>query len=112
MAKKKTTTTTTHTHTTSNTDIMKFCAYWGLIIAAVAALISFVFGLLKVCGITVSWLGRVVGLCNTVSQIALLVTVILGAYRYMRSKSAVYRAFFWVAVIFVVLGLIGLNLGI
>ena len=112
MAKKKTTTTTrTTTHTTTNNDIIKFCGYWGLIIAAIAALLSFIFGLLHICGIDISWSGRVIGLCNTISQIALLVTVILAAYRSMRGKSVVYRAFCWVAVIFVILGLIGLNLG-
>lgn len=94
----------------SNYDIMKFCAFWGLAIAAVAALLSFLFKILGVCGIEISWSGRVVGICNTISQIALLVSVILGAYRYVRGRNAVYKAFFWVAVILVILGLVGLNL--
>lgn len=89
---------------------MKFCSYWGLIIAAVAALLTFVFSLLCKCGVQIDWAGRVIGICNTVSQIALLVSVILGAFRYTRGKSTVYKAFFWVAVILVVLGLVGLNL--
>ncbi len=43
MAKKKKTTTTTST--TSNSDIIKFCAFWGLAIAALAACVSFVLGI-------------------------------------------------------------------
>ena len=108
MAKKKKTTTTTST--TSNFDIIKFCAFWGLAIAALAACVSFVLGILKVCGVQWGLLARVVGICNTVSQIALLVAVILPAYKYVRGKNSVYKAFLWVAVIFLVLGLVGINL--
>ncbi len=111
MAKKRKTTTTT-THSNSNYEIIKFCAFWGLVIAAVASLLSFVLALLAKCGVHIDWAGRVVGVCNTISQIALLVTVILGAYRYVQGKSTVYKAFFWVGVILLVLGLIGINLAI
>lgn len=104
MAKKK------NTNSTSTTDVTKFCAFWGLVIAAIAAIITFIFGLLARLGVSISWAGRVTGLCNTISQIALLVAVIIPAYKYSKSKTAVWRAFFWVAVIFIVLGLIGLNL--
>ncbi|MDE6504323.1 MAG: hypothetical protein K2L42_00440 [Clostridia bacterium] len=107
MAKKKKTTTTT---TTSNFDIIKFCAFWGLVIAAVAALLSFVLALLGKCGVHIDWAGRIIGVCNTVSQIALLVAVILPAYKYVRGKNNVYKALFWVAVILIVLGLVGINL--
>lgn len=48
MSRKRKTTTTS---TTSNYDIVKFCSYWGLIIAAVAALLTFVFSLLCKCGV-------------------------------------------------------------
>lgn len=109
MAKKKKTTTTT-THTTSDHDVIKFCAYWGLVIAAVAALITFILSICAVCGVSAGWLVRVKGVCSTVSQVALLVAVILPAYKYMRGKKTVYRAFFWVAVIFLVLGLVGINI--
>lgn len=109
MARKKKTTTTT-TRTTSDGDVIKFCAYWGLVIAAIAALLSFTFSICVKCGLGWSWLGRIIGICSTVSQIALLVAVILPAYKYMRGKKTVYRAFFWVAVILLVLGLVGINL--
>ena len=111
MARKKKTTTTT-TRTTSDGDVIKFCAYWGLVIAAVAALITFVLSICAVCGLEAAWLGRVKNVCSTVSQIALLVAVIIPAYKYMRGKKTVYRAFFWVAVILLVLGLVGINLAI
>ena len=108
MAKKTKKTRTERT--TSVWDIVKFCAYVAMVVAAVAAMLSFVFALLIKCGVNVSWAGRVTGICNMIAQIALIVAVIIPAYHYMRSKSAVVRAFFWVAVIFLVLGLIGINL--
>ena len=67
MANKKKTTTTT---TSSNYDIVKFCAFWGLVIAAIAAVVSFILALLGKCGVEWNLLGRVVGICNTISQIA------------------------------------------
>lgn len=48
MANKKKTTTTT---TSSNYDIVKFCAFWGLVIAAIAAVVSFILALLGKCGV-------------------------------------------------------------
>ena len=107
MSNKKKTTTTT---TTSNNDIIKFCAFWGLVIAAVVALVSFVISLLAKCGVPMDWAGRVVGVLSTISQIALLIAVIIPAYKYVRGKKTVYKAFFWVAVIMLVLGLVGINL--
>ena len=106
---KKTRKTTTN-RTTSVWDIVKFCAYVAMVIAAIAAMLAFVFGLLAKLDVHIGWAGRVTGICNTVAQVALIVAVIIPAYHYMRSKSAVVRAFFWVAVIFLVLGLVGINL--
>lgn len=107
MAKK---TRKTTTRTTTAWDVVKFCAYVAMVIAAVAAMLAFVFGLLHACGVDITWAGRVTGICNTIAQIALIIAVVIPAYHYMRSKSAFVRAFFWVAVIFLVLGLIGINL--
>ena len=100
----------TPSSTTSTWDIVKVCAYIAMVIAAVAAMLVFVFGLLNMCGVKVTWAGRVVGICQMVAQIALIVAVVIPAYHYMRPRSAVVRAFFWVAVIFLVLGLVGINL--
>ena len=108
MAKKTKRTRTERT--TSVWDIVKFCAYVAMVIAAVAAMLAFVFGLLAKVDVHIGWAGRVTGICNTIAQVALIVAVIIPAYHFMRSKSAVVRAFFWVAVIFLVLGLVGINL--
>ncbi len=105
MARKK-----KNSNTTSNFDIVKFCAFWGLALAAIAACVSFVLGILVACGITINWAGRVVGICNTISQVAFLVAIFLPAYRYVKGKSTVFKAFFWVAVILVVLGIVGIHL--
>ena len=107
MAKK-----TKKTTTTSTTDwwgVVKFCAYVTMVVAALAAMLSFVFGLVARV-VDVSWAGRVTGICSMIAQVSLLVAVIIPAYKFMRTKNAVVRAFFWVAVIFLVLGLVGLNL--
>ncbi len=106
MAKKKKTTTTT----TTNYDIVKFCAFWGLVIAAIAAILSFIFALLQKCGVVITWAGRVVGICNTVSQLALIIAAFIPAYRYSRGKSTGWKVLFWIAVVFVILGLVGINL--
>ena len=95
----------------STWDIVKFCAYVALAVAAVAAILAFIFGLLSYCGVKISWAGTVTGAFSTISQIALLVAAVIPAYYFTRGKSAVVKAFFWVAVIFIVLGLVGINLG-
>lgn len=107
MAKKK---TNKSSSTTSTTDITKFCAFWGLVIAAIVAIVSFVIAVLAKCGVPMGWASTAVGVLSTISQIALLIAVIIPAYRYSRGKSTVWRAFFWVAIIFIVLGLVGINL--
>ncbi len=108
---KKTKTTKRTTTTTSGTnDIVKICAYWGLVISAIAAILNFVFRLLCKLDINFSLLSKIAGICSTVSQIALIVGIVIPAYRYCHGKKAVYRAFFWVAIIFIILGLVGFNL--
>ena len=108
MAKKTKKTTTTRT--TDVWAIVKLCAYIAMVVAAFAAMLSFVFGLVAKVVPDVHWAGRVTGICSMIAQVALLVTVVIPAYQFMRTKNAVVRAFFWVAVIFLVLGLVGLNL--
>lgn len=108
MAKKKKTAKTGAS--ASNTDIVKFCAFWGLVIAAITALVSFVLALLGKCGIPIGWAGRAIGVCNTISQIALLVAVVIPAYRFVCGKRTIYKSLFWFAVIMLVLGLVGINL--
>lgn len=108
MARKKNTNSTQST--TSNYGLVKACAFWGLVISAIAALLSFIFALLAKFGITFSALGRVIGICNTVSQVAIAIAAIVAGYHYTRGRSTVWRAFYWVAVILFVLGLVGINL--
>lgn len=104
---------TKRTRTERSTDvwgIVKFCAYVTMVVAAFAAMLAFVFGLVAKVVKEVPWAGRVTGICSMIAQISLIITVLIPAYHFMRTKSAVVRAFFWVAVIFLALGLIGLNL--
>lgn len=98
------------TRSTSIWDVVKFCAYIAMAVAAVVSILSFVFGIIRACGVDAPYAGRLIGVCNTIAQVSLIVAVVIPAYHYMRSKSTVVQAFFWVAVIFLILGLVGFNL--
>lgn len=108
MARKK---NTNHTQrTTSDYGLVKACAFWGLVIAGIAALLSFIFAILAKFGITFSALRNVINICSTISQVAIAIAAIVAGYHYTRGRSAVWRAFYWVAVILFVLGLVGVNI--
>lgn len=107
MAKKKTTTTTT----TSNYTLVKTCAFWGLVLAGIAGLISFMLYLLGVCGVTIAWGGRVAGACSLIAQIAIYISVWLAAWDFAKNKNTTFRVLFWVFFVLSLLGLVGLGIG-
>ncbi len=69
MAKKTRKTTTNRT--TSVWDIVKFCAYVAMVIAAIAAMLAFVFGLLAKLDVHIGWAGRVTGICTPLRKLRL-----------------------------------------
>lgn len=105
MAKRTTTTTTT-----SNYHIVKFTAFWGIIIAGIAGLVTFMLKLLMVCGIEIKWGNSAVNALNLVGQIAIMISVILAGYAYSRSMKKGWRIAFWVFVVLAILGLLGFSL--
>lgn len=108
MAKKKTKTTTTTT--TSNYYWVKATAFWGIIIAGIAGIITFLLKLLDLLGVSISWGNKIAGIFSLVSQIAIFISVFLAAYAHSRGKNKTWRIVFWVFVVLAVLGLFGFSL--
>ncbi|MDE7379625.1 MAG: hypothetical protein K2N14_01110 [Clostridia bacterium] len=106
MAKKS-----KNTNSTSNYSLVKVCAFWGLILAGIAGLISFMLYLLGVCKITIAWGGKVAGACSLIAQIALYISAWLAAWDFAKNKNQTYRILFWVFFILSLLGLVGLGIG-
>lgn len=106
MAKKKTTTTTT----TSNYSLVKTCAFWGLILAGIASVLTLIFALLAKLGAHFDWAGRVTGICSLVAQIALYISAWLAAWDYAKHRSKTFRILFWVFFVLSLLGLVGFGI--
>ncbi|MDE7087895.1 MAG: hypothetical protein K2O67_06860 [Clostridia bacterium] len=107
MAKKNKNTTTT---TSGNYGWVKVTAFWGIIIAGIAGIITFVLKLLSICGIEISWGNRIASIFSLVSQIAIFISVFLAAYAHSRHMSKGWRIAFWIFVILAILGLFGFSL--
>ncbi len=98
----------TTTHTTDTGITAKFCAFWGLVFSGATGLISFFFWLLVKCGVTISWSGTVISICNVLSMIGMLVGVGLAAWMYVRGKSKGWKIVFWIAFVLYILGFLGI----
>ncbi|MDE6691127.1 MAG: hypothetical protein K2K04_04070 [Clostridia bacterium] len=107
MAKKKTRTTTT---STSNYSLVKVCAFWGIVLAGIAGLISFILNVLGKCGVTIAWGGKVAGACNLISTIALFISAWLAAWDYVKGKSQTWKVIFWVFFVLALLGVLGIGI--
>lgn len=94
--------------TVSNIDTAKFCAFWGLVFAAVAGIVSFFFWLLVKCGVSISWSGTVISICNLLSMLGMLIGIGLAAWQYVRGKRKVWKVIYWVAMVLYVLGVLGI----
>ncbi len=107
MAKKKTKTTST---STSNYSLVKVCAFWGIVLAGIAGLISFILNVLGKCGVTIAWGGKVAGACNLISTIALFISAWLAAWDYVKYKSQGWKVVFWVFFVLALLGVLGIGI--
>ncbi len=108
MAKKKTNNSST---STSNYSLVKVCAFWGVVLAGIAGLVSFILNLLGKCDVHIGWGNKVAGACSLIAQIALFVSAWLAAWDYVKYKSQGWRIIFWVFFVLGLLGLVGLGLG-
>ena len=96
---KTTTTRTTSSKTYTNNDIIKFCAFWGM---AIAAILFVVGGIMSWAGVGLS----LVSIFNLLAQIALAVAIALPAYNYVRGKKKGWKIFYWIALVIYVFGVV------
>jgi hypothetical protein len=92
MAKK------TKTTSTEKRDLVKFCAFWGMVIAAVIYLVAGVLNKLS--------LGAVANVCNLVASIAMGVAIALSAYGYVRGRGIGWKVFYWVMLVVFIVGVV------
>lgn len=90
--------------------LVKVCAFWGVILAGIAGLISFILEVLALCDITIGWGSRLSGGCSMIAQIALFISAWLAAYDYVRNKPKAWKTVYIVFLVLGVLGLVGLGL--
>ncbi len=106
MAKKRTTTTTS----SGNYSLVKVCAFWGIVLAGIAGLVSFILNLLAKCKVYIEWGGKVAGACNMVATIALFIAAWLAAWDYVKHKSQSWKIVFWVFFVLALLGVLGIGI--
>ena len=109
MAKKKQERTET---VKSNYGTVKVFAFWGLALTGLAGLLSFVFGLLTKLDIIVGWGNRAASICSLVAQIALLISVWISAWDYVKHKTKAFKIIYIVILILSILGLVGVGVSV
>lgn len=116
MAKKR-----TRQVSSGNTDVVKFCSFWGMSIAALlyifSGLLRFIISLISnLSEKTAGTMGQIVNICQFLGNIAIIVAIALPAWRYVSNKSKSWKVFYWIMLVVfafgVVLGMIGNVLGI
>ncbi len=90
--------------------LVKICAFWGVILAGVAGLLSFILNLLLLLEITIGWANKVCNACNMIAQIALFISAWLAAYDYVSDKRKSWKIVYIVFLVLGILGLVGLGL--
>lgn len=104
MAKKATRTRRT---TTTNGDILRFCAFWGMAVAAVLYLVSGVINFIaKYAGELGATLQRVCGILSLLGNIAIIIAIAFPAYSYVRGKNRTWKILFWILLGVFVLGVV------
>lgn len=89
-------------------DIVKFCSFWGLILAGIAGAISFTIWFFGRLGISIGLFAQAKEICELLSQIGLLVGTALAAWMYVRNKSKGYKILYFVVLILCLVGLISI----
>lgn len=88
-------------------DITKFCAFWGLAIAAVLFVVTAVLNIIRnLANITSSGLNTCISIFDIVAKVALLVAIGLPAYGYVKGRSKGWKIFYWVALAIYALGIV------
>jgi len=107
---------TTKRYYSEERDIVKFCAFWGMTIAALFYIFSgFISFLIKVIDSisdkTASTLNQVCSIFTLLGNIAVIIAIAIPAWRYVRGRSRSWKIFYWIMLaVFafgVVLGMLG-----
>lgn len=106
MAKKKTTTSSS----SSNYSLVKVCAFWGIVLAGVAGVITFILRLLQLIEVSIGWGSRVANACSFIAQIALFISAWLAAWDFVKGKGRNWKIVYWVFFILGILGLVGFGI--
>ncbi len=111
MAKKRTTTSS------GNRDIVKFCSFWGMSIAALfyifSGFINFLISVIKSLDGTkaANTLSTVCNILTLLGNIAIIIAIALPAWRYVSGKSKGWKVFYWIMLVVfafgIVLGMLG-----
>ena len=112
MAKRTTNTTTT---TSSNYPLVKFTAFWGIIISGVAGIVSMTLRILLAPGW--EWLekasaplGTASQILNIIANLALFISAFLAGWSHSRGKRKVWKILFWVFSALAFLSILGFNI--
>lgn len=99
MAENKKNKKTTKRSASNKTDIVKVCAFWGILVAALLFVARGILGLFDI-----SIGGTIMSIFDILGKLALLVAVALPAYGYVRSKAKVWQVIYWVALVVYIVG--------
>lgn len=81
------------------TDIVKVCAFWGILVAALLFVVRGVLGLFDL-----SLGGTIMNILDLIGKLALLIAVALPAYSFVRGKAKVWKTVYWVALVVYIAG--------
>lgn len=99
MAENKKTTKKTVKRTTNRVDIVKVCAFWGILVAALLFIARGILGLFDL-----SIGGTIMSIFDILGKLALLVAVAFPAYSYVRGKARVWQIIYWAALVVYIAG--------
>lgn len=79
----------------------KFCAFWGLTIAAVLFIVSAILNF-----INSESLATVVNILDIIAKVSLLAAIGIPAYGYVRGKRKTWKIIYWIALVIYALGVV------
>lgn len=97
MAKKK-----TQVKSAEKRDLVKFCAFWGLVIAALLFIVTGILSFFNGNGN----LSTVISVCDVLAKVALLIAIGIPGYGYVRGRSVTWKVIYWVALIIYAAGVV------
>ncbi len=110
MARKKKTTTTTST--TGTRSVVNICAFWAMVIAALAyifsGLVAFLISVFESIRASKSaaTLSTLVHIFTFLGNIALIVAIAIPAWHFVRGKNKSWRILYWICLVVFALGVV------